>query len=163
MLFRSDHLNLVASKFQRVKFEKDSTIFNQGDPAESLYVLLSGSVAIRFKPHDGEIIHVTDVTEGDVFGWSAALGRNMYTSCAIATSPSEMVFIKGVDLRELCRTRPEIGVVILERLATVIAERLKNTHAQVVDLLWQSVNKQDRKSTRLNSSHSQQSRMPSSA
>ena len=29
---------------------------------------------------------------------------------------------------------------ILERLAAVIAERLKNTHQKVVELLWQGVN-----------------------
>jgi CRP-like cAMP-binding protein len=138
-----DHLKLISAKFHRDTYSEDKVIFNQGDPAESLYVLLSGSVAIRFKPHDGETIHVTDVYEGDVFGWSAALGRHVYTSCAIATSACEMVYIKGADLRELCTSQPEIGVVILERLATVIAERLRNTHAQVVDLLWKSVNEDD--------------------
>ena len=140
-----DHLKLISTKFQRETYPEGSVIFNQGDPAESLYVLLSGSVAIRFKPDDGEIIPVTDVHDGDVFGWSAALGRQAYTSCALATSASEMVCIKGKDLRELCTSQPEIGVVILERLATVIAERLKNTHAQVVDLLWQSVNENDKR------------------
>jgi CRP-like cAMP-binding protein len=125
-------------------------------------------VAIRFKPHDGEIIHVTDIHDGDVFGWSAALGRQEYTSCALSTSDdvfgwsaalgrqeytscalstsdSEMVCIRGKDLREICTSQPEIGVVILERLAAVIAERLRNTHTQVVDLLWQSVNENDKR------------------
>ena len=86
---------------------------------------------------------MTDVHDGDVFGWSAALGRQDYTSCALTNSACELVFIKGKDLRALCTSQPEIGVVILERLATVIAERLKNTHSQVVDLLWQSVNEND--------------------
>jgi CRP-like cAMP-binding protein len=138
-------LKLIATKFQRETFSDETTIFGQGDPAESLYILLSGGVSIRFKPHDGEIINVSDIHEGDVFGWSAALGRKVYTSCAITTSASELVYIKGVDLRDLCSSHPEIGVVILERLATVIAERLKNTHAQVVELLWKGVNGDDKR------------------
>jgi hypothetical protein len=50
--------------------------------------------------------------------------------------------ISGKDLRELCVSHPETGVLILERLAAVIAERLKNTHEKVVELLWQGVNSQ---------------------
>jgi hypothetical protein len=42
-------------------------------------------------------------------------------------------------LRRLCETHPETGVVLLERLAEVIAERLRNTHQCVVDLLRQGV------------------------
>ena len=108
-------------------------------------MLLSGNVSIRFKPHDGEIINVSDIQDGDVFGWSAALGREEYTSCAITTSASDLVGIKGKDLRELCSSHPKVGVVILERLAGVIAERLKNTHAQVVELLWQGVNSDEKR------------------
>ncbi len=140
-----EHLKLISTKFQRETFPSDTIIFGQGDPADSLYVLLSGNVSIRFKPHDGEIINVSDIQDGDVFGWSAALGREIYTSCAITTSASDLVCIKGKDLRELCSSHPEIGVVILERLAGVIAERLKNTHAQVVELLWQGVNSDEKR------------------
>jgi CRP-like cAMP-binding protein len=140
-----EHLKLISTKFQRETFPDNTTIFGQGDAAESLYVLLSGRVSIRFKPHDGEIINVSEIREGDVFGWSSALGRSVYTSCAITTSASDLVSIKGADLRDLCSLHPEIGVVILERLATVIAERLKNTHAQVVELLWQGVNSNDKR------------------
>ncbi len=140
-----EHLKLISTKFQRETFPSDTIIFGQGDPAASLYVLLSGNVSIRFKPHDGEIINVSDIQDGDVFGWSAALGREVYTSCALTTSASDLVCIKGKDLRELCSSHPDIGVVILERLAGVIAERLKNTHAQVVELLWQGVNSDEKR------------------
>lgn len=138
-----EHLQLIAPKFQRETYPNETVIFAQGDPADSLYILLSGSVSIRFKPHDGEIINVSEIHEGDVFGWSAALGRSAYTSCAITTSKSELVRIKGADLRDLCSSNPKIGVVILERLAAVIAERLKNTHTHVVELLWKGVGSED--------------------
>jgi CRP-like cAMP-binding protein len=140
-----DHLRLISPKFERRTLANDAIIFGQGDSADYLYILLSGSVSIRFKPPDGETINVSDIQDGDVFGWSAALGRDVYTSCAITTSPCELVSISGEELRALCSTHPEIGVVVLERLATVIAERLKNTHAQVVELLWQGVNSNNKR------------------
>jgi CRP-like cAMP-binding protein len=135
-----EDVELLSKKFSPVSFPADTVIFSQGDHAKHLYILLSGQVSIRFKPHDGEIIPVSDISPGDVFGWSAALGRDVYTSCAVTTSDSEALSIQGKDLRDLCKTHPETGVLILERLAAVIAERLKNTHQKVVELLWQGVN-----------------------
>jgi CRP/FNR family cyclic AMP-dependent transcriptional regulator len=135
-----EDVKLLSKKFSPKSFPPDTVIFGQGDHASHLYILLSGQVSIRFKPHDGEIIPVTEISPGDVFGWSAALGRDVYTSCAVTTLDSEALSIRGRDLRELCTTHPETGVLILERLAAVIAERLKNTHQKVVELLWQGVN-----------------------
>jgi len=133
-------VELLSKKFTPETFPSDTVIFSQGAPANCLYILLTGQVSIRFKPHDGEVLPVTDISPGDVFGWSAALGRDVYTSCAVTTLDSEALSIRGKDLRELCTNHPETGVLILERLAAVIAERLKNTHQKVVELLWQGVN-----------------------
>ena len=135
-----EDVTLLSKKFSRVNLPQDAVIFNQGERADRLYILLSGQVSIRFKPHDGEDIPVAKISEGGAFGWSAALGREDYTSCAVTTSDSTALFISGQDLRDLCVSHPETGVLILERLAGVIAERLKNTHEKVVDLLWQGVN-----------------------
>jgi len=133
-------VELLSKSFSPASFPSGTVIFRQGDKASRLYVLLSGHVSIQFKPHDGEVLTVAEISPGDVFGWSAALGRDAYTSCAVATANSEALSIRGQDLRDLCKTHPETGVLILERLATVIAERLKNTHQKVVELLWQGVN-----------------------
>ena len=137
-----ENATLLEKKFSQVEFPQDTVIFNQGERADRLYILLSGLVSIRFKPHDGEVLPVADLSEGDAFGWSAALGRDVYTSCAVTTSDCKALYIRGKDLRELCVSHPETGVLILERLAAVIAERLKNTHDKVVELLWQGVNSQ---------------------
>lgn len=137
--FKSQNLSLLAELVQRETFPDGTIIFNQGDRADNLYVLTSGRVAIRFKPEDGETLTVTEVEEGGVFGWSSALGRETYTSCAVCMMESHALSMRGDKLRELCATYPETGVIILERLAEVIAERLRNTHAHVVEMLRQGM------------------------
>ena len=133
--FSDTQLEALAKLFEGEHLQAGETVFAQEDPADRLYVLLSGRVAIRFKPHDGEILTVTEIAPGGVFGWSAALGRRSYTSSAVCLEAGEALGLRGADLRRLCETQPDTGVVILERLAEVIAERLRSTHAQVVDLL----------------------------
>jgi CRP/FNR family transcriptional regulator, cyclic AMP receptor protein len=133
--FSERQLRDLAGLFEGEHLQGGQVIFAQDDPADRLFVLLSGRVAIRFKPHDGDVLTVTEIGEGGVFGWSAALGRRSYTSSAVCLEAGDALGLRGSDLRHLCETQPETGVVILERLAEVIAQRLRSTHEQVVELL----------------------------
>lgn len=113
----------------------DSILFNQGDLAEHLYIVVVGEITIIHKPDDGPPINITRVRPGGVVGWSAVLGNREYTSSAVCSGYSQMLRVSGEDLRILCEQHPDTGILILERLATVIAERLRNTHEHVMDLL----------------------------
>ena len=116
-----------------------TVLFEQGEPADSLYLIVSGEVIIRYKPEDGPVICLARVRPGGVVGWSAALGRQVYTSGAECTVYSEILRIRSEDLRNLCEQYPEVGELLLERLAHVIAERLQDTNGQVLDLLKQGL------------------------
>jgi CRP/FNR family transcriptional regulator, cyclic AMP receptor protein len=83
-----------------------------------------------------------------VFGWSAALRRDIYTSGASAVQESVAYRIRGVKLPEICSRYPETGGLLLERLASVIAERLRSTHTQVLGILTQGIDSRDNCSRR---------------
>ena len=130
---------LLKELFMPVDCYSGSLLFDQGDPAEYLYLVVVGEVVIRFKPEDGAPITVAHVRPGGIVGWSAALGSRCYTSAATCEEYTQMLRLSGKDLRDLCDQYPETGILILERLATVIAERLRNTHEQVMALLKQGL------------------------
>jgi CRP-like cAMP-binding protein len=132
-------LDLLVPRFEYETFTEDEIIFEQDALAEKLYVLVDGKVEIRFKPEDGEQLTVTEIEKGGVFGWSAALGRETYTSCAICVAKSTAFSVLGEELKELCEQYPDTGVIILERLAEVIAQRLQKTHTYVVEMLQEGI------------------------
>jgi len=121
------------------QFNKQCVIFEQGQPAEHLYILLSGEVTICYKPYDGPPLNVARIEPGGVFGWSAALQRDLYTSGAVAVQESHAFRIRGSNLQALRIQYPETGGILIERLAGVIAERLRSTHTQVLGILTQSI------------------------
>jgi hypothetical protein len=50
-----------------------------------------------------------------------------------------MLRVRNSDLRQLCENYPETGLLFLDRLAAMIAERLRTTHPQLVTMLEQGL------------------------
>jgi CRP-like cAMP-binding protein len=63
------------------------------------------------------------------------MGNPCYTSGAVCTHDSEVLRIRGADLRMLCGKHPELGKVILERLSAIIAERQRGQQGSVNSML----------------------------
>jgi len=126
---------LLRPLFSHCSYQTEDIVFRQGDPAELLYIVMEGKVRIFFKPEDAPELTVATINPGGVFGWSAVFGSEDYTSGAICEADVNLLCVRGDDLKKLCEENPETGILIIERLAAVVAERLRNTHAQVVELL----------------------------
>lgn len=137
--FTPEQVALLEPLFTPISLENGSVIFEQGEPAEYLYLVVEGEVVVRFKPDDGPPLLVAHVRPEGVVGWSAALGSTTYTSAAISVSPARLLRVLGVDLRALCEEHPEVGVQILERLASKITARMHTSHESVVAMLEQGL------------------------
>jgi CRP-like cAMP-binding protein len=120
-----------------------TVLFEQGDPAEFLYAVVIGEVVVNFKPDDAPTLTVARVQPSSIVGWSAVLGSRCYTSSAECTQYTQLLRVRGTDLRRLCTQYPETGVQVLDRLAAVIAERLHSTHDMVLSLLQLGMNNQN--------------------
>jgi CRP/FNR family transcriptional regulator, cyclic AMP receptor protein len=127
--------NKVRPFMQTRRFETNEVIFKQMQIADYLYILLKGAIEIRFKPEDGPVLVVAQITPGGVFGWSVAMGRDFYTSEAVATTHCEVCCISRQNLLKLCQQNPSTGDILLDRLADLIAERLRSTHNEVLAIL----------------------------
>jgi len=128
-------LKLLASYFTPQSYPEGTMVFKQGDHADYLYLVVTGEVVIHYKPDDGPLMTVTHVQLGGIFGWSAAMGNPCYTSGAICLTDSHVIRIRGTDLRMLCDEYPEVGKIILDRLAAVIAERKQSQQTRVTTML----------------------------
>jgi len=94
---------------------------------------------------------VARIEPGGVFGWSAALQRDIYTSAAVTVQDSLMYQLRGASLNTICAQYPDTGKILLERLACVIAERLQSTHTHVLGMLTEGINVKSKASRRSSS------------
>ena len=132
-------LQLIEPLFERFACPAGTVIFEQGDPAMFLYLLLRGSVIVRYKPYDGPPLNLTQIAAGGAFGWSTVVGNPAYTSGAVAKEDVQAIRLRGNDLRALAIRNPEAGRMILDKLAKKVSNRWKNANEQVRDILGQAV------------------------
>jgi CRP-like cAMP-binding protein len=129
--FNPAELELLTPLFTPGSCEREAVIFSQGEKADKLYFLLNGSVAVRYKPYDGPVLTITRIQAGGVFGWSALIGSDHYSSSAVCLEDSQVLCVCGAELRSLCQQHPVIGAAILDRLAEMVSARWQNSHEQV--------------------------------
>jgi CRP-like cAMP-binding protein len=132
-------MDLLRPLFEPFSCPAGDVILQQGTPAQYLYLVIGGLVEMSFKPYDGNPITVSHVGKGSLFGWSAVLGSETYTSSATAIEDVEAFRIQGSELRKFCVEHPEAGKEILERLADGVSSRWKDSHQQVKSILVQGI------------------------
>ncbi|MBI5825441.1 MAG: cyclic nucleotide-binding domain-containing protein [Chloroflexi bacterium] len=133
--FEAEQIAFIKPLFEEFFCPAETVIFEQGDPAKFLYLILHGDVAIRYKPYDGLPIILTRLHAGEVFGWSAVIGSPKYTSSIVSETKVEAIRIQGDHLWVLAREHPEIGRTLINRLALIVSPRWENAHAQIQSLM----------------------------
>lgn len=133
--FSEEQIALLRPLFVPSECHAGTVLFEQGDPAFYFYLMVSGEVAIHYKPEDDLDIVITRIKPGGMVGWSAVIGRRSYTSAAICTEYSQLLRVRGSDLQTLCLQHPETGNQFVDRMADVVAHRLESSHPQLLQLL----------------------------
>jgi len=113
----------LAPLFTTAVFAAEAVIFEQGAPATHLYVLEQGEIALRLNPEDGGSLTITTIRPLGVFGWSAMLGRERYSSGAVCLAEAQVMALEGIALRRLMREEPRLGRMLVGRLALALAGR----------------------------------------
>jgi len=106
-------------------FDAGEVIIREGDPGLGFYLLLEGTAEVR---KGGAA--VAELAPGDYFGEMALLLEDTpRTADVVATSKAKCLVITQWDLRALISTHPDIGMKILNELAT----RLSGTEKALSD------------------------------
>ncbi len=135
-------MQLLSPYFEPFQCEVGTVVLRQGTPADYLYMVTKGKVDISYKPYDGSPMTISHIEEGELFGWSAVVGSENYTSSAVAIEPLRAMRIRGSDIRKYCREHPTEAPLILEQLAKSVSSRWQNANEQVKMMLAQIMKEQ---------------------
>lgn len=114
-------LRKIAALGWQVSFAKDAVLYDAGDKADDIYIIVSGKIEHALEPGVNARRPVQVLGAGDVFGWAALLAQYpARLAKAVCTEPAEVIRINGEDLLRLLASDPDTGDVVMSRFATMI-------------------------------------------
>ncbi len=129
------YLQLAVGCAANVRFNEGDLIFQEGEEADSFYLIRQGQVALElFVPGRGSLT-IQTVGEGDVLGWSWLIPPYHWRFDARAMRPTLAIVLDGKCLRAKCEEDHELGYQLGKRIASSLGQRLDATRLQLLDLL----------------------------
>jgi CRP-like cAMP-binding protein len=114
----------VASATHVQSAARGSILFNEGQPADSVWAVREGLIHIVKFGGGGKEIVLEVIPPGELFGAVVALQDRPYPASAVAAEPSVVWRIPATLARELCMKHPTLRASIMEQVAT----RLREAH-----------------------------------
>jgi CRP-like cAMP-binding protein len=129
-----EHLDKLAAIARCVDFEQDATIFREGEPATTMYLVLTGRVSLEICAPGVGCKQILTVGEGELLGWSPVLDNEQFTATARALAPTRTIELAGGDVRALCEEYPRLGYEFMRCAALALGKRLSATRLQLLNL-----------------------------
>jgi CRP/FNR family cyclic AMP-dependent transcriptional regulator len=128
------HLETIAGCASTARFDKDEYLFREGEPADTFYVIRSGSVALEAHLPGRGAARILTLRDDDVLGWSWLFPPYRWQFDAQALEPVRAVAFDGACLRTSCTNDHTLGYELMRRFAQVMVSRLQATRLQLLDM-----------------------------
>jgi CRP-like cAMP-binding protein len=127
----------VTQRGRRRRFKRNEVVFHDGDPGDTLHIVVKGHFAVRITTPLGSTATVRILGPGDHFGELSVLAPAARTGTVVALDPSETLSLHREALDELRDTLPEIQEVLTQALIVEV----RRLAASLVDALYAPVEK----------------------
>jgi CRP-like cAMP-binding protein len=131
----SEALDQLCRYAKHTVLKRGATIFSKGDPGNSLYAVISGTVKISISSPDGRNAILNLVGPGEVFGDMAVLDGQPRSADATANTNCEIYVIDRRDFLPFVRSQPALSMKFIE----LLCERLRRTSDQVEQVILQDL------------------------
>jgi CRP/FNR family cyclic AMP-dependent transcriptional regulator len=128
-------LEMLAGRSRRRRFPSGDTLFHEGEPGHTLYVVVSGRVRIQTLTAAGEIVHIATRGPGETVGEMSLIdGKDRMADAVIAES-ADLLMLHRSDFERCLEVSPRMALAIMGCLA----DRLREAADQLERLQSQDV------------------------
>ncbi|MEH0148037.1 CRP-like cAMP-activated global transcriptional regulator GlxR [Corynebacterium sp. Q4381] len=120
---------------ETVTFARGTTIFDEGEPGDRLYIIVEGKVKLARHAPDGRENLLSVMGPSDMFGELSIFDPGPRTSSAVCVTEVTAATMDSVMLKKWIDEHPEIS----QQLLRVLARRLRRTNASLADLIFTDV------------------------
>ena len=112
---REAELRELAERAEIVAFPAEATIIREGDPADSLFLILSGKVKVYLTDAHGKKV-VVDVRRAGQYVGEMMLDDKPRSASVRTIEPSEFAVISRADFKGLLAKHPDLALQVIRNL-----------------------------------------------
>ena len=135
-----DEQREVLAAGRRRRFKRNEVVFHDGDPGDTLHIVVKGHFAIRFTTPLGDQATVRVFGPADYFGELAMLSAGPRRGSAISLDGGETLSVDRGVFEELRATRPKVNEMLTEALVGEVrrlsAALLEALYVPVQSRVW---------------------------
>lgn len=130
-----DAVSELIQEMETVTFPRGTTIFDEGEPGDRLYIIVDGKVKLARLAPDGRENLLSVMGPSDMFGELSIFDPGPRTSSAVCVTEVTAATMDSTLLKRWIDEHPEIS----QQLLRVLARRLRRTNASLADLIFTDV------------------------
>lgn len=127
-----NQLRILATISEEVTHEEGEQIFAQGEYGDTLYVLVTGSVAIQQqvkRRRTASITRLATLGPREYFAEMSIFDNEAHPAEAVALKSSRLLLVRQAPLVALIKRQPDLGLDLLR----VMSQRLREANAQIAE------------------------------
>lgn len=132
-----EHLRNLAMLGDEIVIERNALVFEEGEDADRLFLLLDGSIDLFIKseeendPSSRRDFAVGEVNPGEIFGLSTLIGPHNYRTTARAATKLSLVVFDGIKLRAMMEQDLTMASKFWSQIASSLMDRLTSVRVQL--------------------------------
>lgn len=126
-----DCVRMLAQRSHRRRLDQDTSLIEQSDDSQSVYLILSGELKVVWYTQNGHEIWLSDLSAGNITGEYAALCGAPRSSSVVARTPVELAELSAANFRAAMTVSNPFCL----RVAELLASRVQATSQQVIGLV----------------------------
>jgi CRP/FNR family cyclic AMP-dependent transcriptional regulator len=127
-----EQLEKFAGFMEVEKAPQWSMIVKQGDPGDTMYLILQGELRVRINVNGRETI-LTTLGVGDFFGDISLFDQGPRSADVVANSDSTLLKISASAFEELSKKAPELATPFLRNIGRTMSARIRADNKRLSD------------------------------
>ena len=135
-VFSEDQLDELSRISVEKSFKKGAQIYQKGDRAKDMFVVVKGLVSLReINPGDEVGIAFEKRERGEFFGSASFMIPQEYTLTAVCLEDTKVVAVDADKLFDLCEQDPDVGYKFMKKIAQIYFARYKMAKRQIHEMV----------------------------
>jgi CRP/FNR family cyclic AMP-dependent transcriptional regulator len=127
-------IELAAGCAKNTVFRPDEYLFHAEDPADWIYLVRHGRVALELATPGQGAVQFETVGEGEIVGLTWLLPPYRWGNDARAIELTRAIALDARCLRDKCEADHDLGYELLKRFLPVLVTRLQASRLQMLDV-----------------------------